>query len=238
MHRSLAATVLAASVTLLAGCVTGSQARSVKTSAFLGDARPLLHAGQPGDPLLVYRNPNAQWTRYKSIELDSVGIWSDPSRNLTAEERDDLQKLVDSFTVTLYKKLSTSYAMVDHGGPGVMRMQIAITDGQRGATQLKVATIAVPYWIGASLLWRFATGKPPFVGEASIEYKFTDGETGELLAAGADRRVGADTLVASGGLNRDYFNSWGDVKYSLEYWAADTVYRLCMLRGDTSCVKP
>ena len=181
--------------------------------------------------MLVYRNAKTEWTHYKSIELAPIAIWADPERKLSAVDHDDLQKLVDSFTVTLYNKLATSYNMVDRPGPGVMRVEIAITDGQRGATQLKVATIAVPYWIGASLLWRFATGKPPFVGEASIEYKFTDAETGELLFAGADRRVGADTLLSNGEWNREYLNSWGDVKYSLEYWSNDTVQRLRALRG-------
>jgi hypothetical protein len=54
-----------------------------------------------------------------------------------------------------------------------------------------------------------------------------------LLAAGADRRVGGTNLF-----DKEVFNSWGDVKNSLEFWADASVYRLCVLRGGANCVKP
>jgi hypothetical protein len=65
-----------------------------------------------------------------------------------------------------------------------------------------------------------------------------DGATDKLLAAGADRRVGADTVVAGKSPNLQYLSSWGDVKYSLDYWSDEVVYRLCVLRSGTNCVAP
>src|SRR5205085_1872104 len=123
---------------------------------------------------------------------------------------------------------------------GVMRIQAAITNTQRSDTPLKVASKAIPfpYGTGGSYLWSFITGKPPFVGEISMEILIKDSATGELLSASADRRVGADTIVAGETLNTDYLNSWGDVKYSLTYWTDEIVYRLCTLRAGTDCVKP
>lgn len=46
---------------LLGGCAASQQARNVETSGFLGDDYALLHAGEEGEALLVYRNPNANW---------------------------------------------------------------------------------------------------------------------------------------------------------------------------------
>jgi hypothetical protein len=233
------AVLLAACVATLAGCATGSQARKTEASGFLGENRALLQPGKKGEEeLLVYKNPDANWADYNKIALDAVTIWSDPRWKLTDDERKDLQKLVDSFHNTLRTKLAKDYELVDQVGPGSMLVQIALTGGKKAITILKVASKGVPYGSAPSYLWTFITGKPPFVGEASIEFMVKDGETGRLLAAGADRRVGADTIVAGTSVNTRYLSSWGDVKYSLDYWSDEVVYRLCVLRKADNCVAP
>jgi hypothetical protein len=58
------------------------------------------------------------------------------------------------------------------------------------------------------------------VGEASAEMKISDSVTGEVLGAFADRRVGKKRLDA------DSFDSWDDVKQTLEYWTDLARYRL------------
>lgn len=66
------------------------------------------------------------------------------------------------------------------------------------------------------------------------EFTIRDAQTGELLAAGADRRVcRQDRFV-----DRKVLNPWGDVKNSLELWADLSAYRLCVLRGVSDCVEP
>ena len=47
-----------------------------------------------------------------------------------------------------------------------------------------------------SMLKNVATGKPAFTGEAVIEAKVTDAQTGEVLRAAVDRRVGTKKLDA------------------------------------------
>ena len=84
-----------------------------------------------------------------------------------------------------------------------------------------------------SLLKTVATGKPALKGEAVIEAKVTDAQTGEVLRAAVDRRVGKKRLDA------DSFNSWNDVYESLRYWAENGRYQLCKARQiRTDCVKP
>ena len=238
-RRAFLFALVAGSLASLVGCATGSQARSMQPSGFLGEYRPMLQPGKAGEEdLLIYRSPNTNWAAYTKVHLEPVEIWSDPNWKLSKEDRKDLQKLVQSFQDTLTKKLAADYEIVEHAGPGAIRMQVAITNGQRADMILKVVSKGVPYGSGASFLWTFITGKPPFVGEASIETIIKDGPSGDLLWASADRRVGADTIVAGSSVNTSYLDSWGDVKYSLDYWSDDAVYRLCSLRGGMNCVKP
>jgi hypothetical protein len=241
MTRRLSILLLGGALVALSGCATSSQARSVKPTGFLGEYQSLLHPGKSGEEaLLIYRNPGTDWPSYKKILLEPVTIWKDPKWKLTDDEKKDLQKLVDSFQADLSQKLSADYEMVKSPGQGVMRIQAAITNTQRSNTPLKVATKAIPfpYGTGGSTVWTFITGKPPFVGEVSMEYLIKDAESGELLAASADRRVGADTILAWQNVNTEYLNSWGDVKYSLTFWTDDMVYRLCVSRGAANCVHP
>jgi hypothetical protein len=73
--------------------------------------------------------------------------------------------------------------------------------------------------------------KPTGSGEASVEGRVTDAATGELLAAGVDRRI-ADRNI------EDSFNTWKDLTTLTETWAKDFAYRLCKMRGATNCVSP
>ena len=223
----------------VSSCATSTQARKTEATGFLGEYKSLLQPGKKGEEeLLIYKNADASWPSYHQIVLEPVTIWTNPKWKITDDERKDLQKLVDSFQLTLHEKLSKDYELVDRLGPGVMRVQIALTGGQKASTILKVASKGVPYGTGPRLIWTFITGKPPFVGEASIEFMVKDGETDKLLAAGADRRVGADTFVAGKSLNTKYLSSWADVQNSLTYWTDEVVYRLCVLRAGTGCVAP
>src|SRR5664279_3457903 len=92
------AILLVAAAASMSGCATSSQARNVEASGFLGNYRELLQPGKPGEEeLLVYRNPKADWQSYKKIVLEPVSIWSDPNQELSREDQQDLQKLVDNF---------------------------------------------------------------------------------------------------------------------------------------------
>ena len=67
--------------------------------------------------------------------------------------------------------------------------------------------------------------------EATIEAKVTDGRTGQLLAAGIDRRVGGNEIKAT-------VDSWDDVNKIMELWSRFFRFRLCKLRGDRDCFHP
>jgi hypothetical protein len=220
-------------VLLLTGCVSSRQARSVTPGGFLGESASLLEKGEKGEEaLLVYQKPDTDWKSYDKVLLDPVAIWDAKPVALPPEQLADYQKLVDSFQRTLSDKLARSYAIVDAPEAGALRIQTAIVNGSQANNTLKVAKIIAPYAGIADYLWTFATGKPAFTGEVSLEYMIRDSQSQELLAAGADRRVGGNQLGQS------TFTTWGDVKNILTYWSDLTVYRLCVDRAAPDCRRP
>lgn len=218
---------------VLTGCVTSKQARTVTPGGFLGQSSTLLEKGERGeDALLVYRKPGTDWASYDKIILDPIAMWSEKPSTLPAAQQADYQKLVDSFQRTLADKLAKSYTIVDAPEPGALRIQAAIINGAQANNTLKVAKVIAPYAGFADLLWTFATGKPAFAGEVSLEYMIKDSMTDALLSAGADRRVGGNQL------GKSTFTSWGDVKNILTYRSDLTVYRLCVDRAAADCRRP
>jgi hypothetical protein len=233
MRRSSIVAAIFACV-LLSGCASSSRARNVKPTDFLGDSAKLLKKGSRSDFLLVYRNPNVPLVSYDKVLLEPVKLWAPKGADtkLPPDELADLQKLVDSFDHTLREKLAKDYAMVDAPAPGAMRIEVAVINGRKANSTLRVAKTIAPYAGSADTLWTFATGKPAFTGEASLEFMIHDTQTGELLVAGADRRVGGNQL------GKATLKDWGDVENILKYWSDEAVYALCMGRKAPNCVKP
>ncbi len=221
---------------VLASCAPTKQARSMETSGFLGTLYPLMHEGNDEEALLIYKNPKIatipQGT-YKKMLLDRVQVWGQPV--LDKDRQADAQKVADLLYALAYQALSQDYEMVSEPGPGTLHVQAAITRADRAFVVLRaISTIPAPMNVlaVASLLKNLGTGKPLFVGEASVEMKISDSVTGEVLAATADRRVGNKRLDASS------FDSWDDVHKMLAYWVDKTRYRLCQARRAPGCVTP
>ena len=219
---------------LLTGCAYSYQARHVTPTSFLGPSASLLEKGKRhDDPLLIYRRPGTAWPSYDKVIVDPIEIWTtNPSSS--ADEWSDVQKLANDFHQMLTKKLAASYRIVETSQPGAMRIRIAMIDARPARAAFKVAKDVAPYTgvTVADAAWTFITGKPAFSGEVSIEYMIHDSGTGELLTAGADRRVGGDQI------GRATFTTWGDVQNIITLWSDYAAYRLCLDRGGKGCVRP
>lgn len=117
--------------------------------------------------------------------------------------------------------------MVSIPEPNTLRVSVVFTRlGKRNVTLDTVSTY-VPQMRLISELTSTVTGKPAFVGEASMEGKITDGATGEILAAAVDTRVGGKTIK-----NMD---DWAGVRNAIDFWAYSLPTKLCFLRGDSNC---
>ena len=219
------------SALFLQGCAETQQARKADSSGFLGTDYARLKPGEEGQALLVYRDAKANWGSYDKIRLDPVTVWKGGESafdGLSAEER---QNMADALFAALQKELSQDYKMVDGVGPGVLRIQVALTDAEGSSPVMDTISTVLPVGLAVSEAKGLVTGKPSFVGEAQAEAKITDGSTGELLAAAIDRRVGGKKLAGS-------FNSMNDVQAAFQYWAQQLRYRLCTSRNGNNCQKP
>jgi hypothetical protein len=212
----------------LGGCAGTKQARSVEPTGFLVD-RSILEKGKEDEALLRYENPDIDITRYTQALIDPVLIYrpTDASQAQLA----DLQKLATNFHVYLSHELGKDYTITKTPGPGVMRIQAAITSASESRAVSDLMTSVIPIGMGVSAVKEFATGKPVGTGEVSAEVKITDAQTGELIGAGVDERVGGKDP-------RGIFNSWNDADEGIQFWAKRLRYVLCERRGGIDCVKP
>ena len=219
------------SMLLVQGCAPTQQARTVESSGFLGTDYARLREGGEGQALLVYRDSKADFASYDKVRLDPVTIWKSGKSAFDGLSATDRQKLADNLYVVLGKELAEDYKLVDQPGPGVLRIQVALTDARASSPVMDTISTVLPIGLAVSQTTALITGEPSFVGEAQVEAKVTDGATGALLAAAIDRRVGGKSVSGS-------INSWDDVNESFEYWAKQLRYRLCMERGEQGCQQP
>ncbi len=215
------------------GCgATRKSGLPIEESGFLTDYSILTETDStiPGDagprPRLRYINPVADWASYEKVLVDPVTFFSSKD----VEPPREVQLLLNYFWAELREELKRDYELVDSPQPSTMRLTIALTRaGERNVT-LDTFSIYVPFSRALVELQGLAKGKPAFVGYAKVEAKITDAETGTLLGAAMDKRVGGKTF-------KD-FDSWTDVKAAVDYWANLIVFRFCRLRGDPVCIQP
>jgi hypothetical protein len=225
----------------ISGCAATKQARTVERLGFLKDLYPRMTEGDEhaGESLLIYKNPKVPDippNSYTKIMLDPVLFFRGPQSKMQGISQHQAQLMADTFYAVIYQEVSKDYEMVDKPGPSTLRVQVAMTHLEESWPMLDVVS-SIPAPMNAlaagSLLKNVATGKPAFKGEAVIEAKVMDAQTGEVLRAIVDRRVGTKRLHA------ESFNSWSDVYESLRYWAENGRYQLCKARGLlTDCPKP
>ena len=194
--------------------------------------RSTFKEGAQDTALWIYKNPAADWRKYKKIQLDPVTIWmSQKDSQLKDVPVEDRQRLAALLWSKLDEQLRKDYEMTSQGGPDVIHMQAAITEAGESSAVLDTVTSIIPQTRLLTGAKGMATGVSGFTGSASAELKVTDGETGTLLLAAVDRRGGTKSLSG-------VTSSWHDVEEAYRFWAEKTRYRLCQFRGGTNCVEP
>jgi len=220
----------------LGGCAETVQVKNQNIErGFLADVYPLLHPGKEGEANLVYMNPQAKWRNYNKIMLDAVSVWLGKDSDATAEAgmipQEDVRALANAFYKKLSDELSKDYTLVQSSGPDVMRLSVALTDVENGMPVLDTISTIVPQARLLSGAKNLATGTQAFVGQASVEARLVDSQSGKVLAAGIDRRAGGKKLGKGSGY-------WRDVENVFDYWAAKIRWRLCEQRGGKNCQSP
>ena len=221
------------------GCAATQEAKSVEKSGFLGDysllkegQRSAFAQGAENQALFIYKNPAADWRKYRKIILDPVTVWmSQKDSQLKEVSVEDRQRLAALLWSKMDESLRKDYEMTNQGGPDVLRIQIAITEAGESNAVLDTVTSIIPQTRLLSGMKSLATGVSAFTGSASVELKATDSATGAILVEAVDRRGGTKSLMG-------VTNSWNDVEQSYRFWAEKTRYRLCQWRSGTNCIEP
>jgi hypothetical protein len=195
----------------LAACAPLQQAREAEPSGFLRDYTRLGEGG-PGEALLVYRNPQADLSRYRAVLLGPVTVWKLPGSQLEDVPEADLVRLGVALGDTVMRRLGEKLELVSEPGPRVLRVRLAITEARPSNVPMDLVTTVLPQARVLSAVRRLATGTHAFVGAATLEGELTDSVSGEVLMAAVDRRVGPKSV-------RGVSGSWSDVEAAFDLWA-------------------
>ncbi len=203
-----------------AGCSSTQKASVDKSKincAMLVDDCAKLQPGSEGQLALRYVNPNTQWAQYKKIMLMPVTFWGGVETAISVADQHAMTNFLHD---QLAQQLSQKFELTDTPGPGVIRMQVAITDVKTATPVLRTISMIVPQARAVATLQYLATGSFPFVGSAQAEAKLTDAATGQVLGEFVDRQMG------SGAVQTGFQWKWGDAENVMKEWAKKGTDRL------------
>jgi hypothetical protein len=163
------------------------------------------------------------------VIVEPVTIWTEGGT--TSVPQEDLKTAADYLHAQLRDQLGKDFQLVDQPGPDTLRIEAAVTGAQRANQMMVAVSSVVPIGAAISGSYEYVTGKPTFQGEAAAELKVTDAQSGDLLAAAVDRRMGGRALNSAA-------NEWTYVNNILAYWAQQTRFRLCELQKRPGCERP
>ena len=129
---------------------------------------------------IEYQSSDATCPR---IPFDPVMFWGGDTTKVSAT---DQQALTDYCYQVLREELGKKFQIVDQAGPGVMKLQAALTDAEGATPGLRTISMAVPQAGTLNTLKYAVTGTYAFVGGAQGEAKLTDAVSGQVL--GQSRR--------------------------------------------------
>ena len=159
INRSGACLLLVALTSVwLSGCASTQEAKSVEKSGFLGDysmlregQRSTLSESSADQALWIYKNPAAEWSKYKKIQLDPVTLWtSQKDSQLKDVSAADRQRLAGLLWAKLDEALRKDYEIVNEPGPDVLRIQVAITEASESSVALDTVTSIISSSLDAS----------------------------------------------------------------------------------------
>ena len=218
LTRTPVLAVLVVGLLTVAGCTaTRGRRGEPEESGFLRDYSQLQKS--PDYPAaLVYVRPGVQWSRYNSVQLESVGLWGSETTTISAEDR---QMLTDTLYKTLYGELSKYFTVTNQPGPDTLRLRVALTQAQGAKVGLRTITTVVPQLRVAGTLVGLGADTATTVGSATVEMEILDPVTNQRLAAAVDDRAGTKVLFA-----KRAYQTWGDVGAACEYWSSRIAWQL------------
>ena len=215
----------------LISCASTREGESPGQSGFLR-APELLAAGKPGQTQQVYIKPNVDWASYDKILLNPVTIWRGKESQLEGVTPAESQQIANYLYTQLHTALAKDYQMVSYPEADTLRISVAIIKLKEDNVVMETISTVSPLAHVIASATAAKSKSPAFVGQASVQANIIDAQSNELLAEGADARVGNYTLSSLS------VNSWADVENIMDYWVENASYTLCKARKATNCVEP
>jgi len=220
---------------LLTACAHSEQAGGygkAESSGFLKDYSMLHEAKDDTEASLVYFMPDkAKFKSYTKVWLEPVQVWRGEKSDAKDLDQEDATYVSQYLWSRVDEELRKDYLMTQDAGPDVVRIRIGITEAGKGIPVVDNITALHPGALLMSKGKKAIGGTESFVGKASVEVEATDSLTGELIAAGVDRRGGGKYAWKA-------MHRWEDFEAASTYWAKKFRWRACTLRGDVDCEMP
>jgi hypothetical protein len=191
-------------------------------SGFLGDYS-LLNPSESGQTQYRYIRADVKWTQYNKMIIEPVTFWEPDHSTVPAAAR---QVLTEYFHSTMCQQMAKHFTVVDERGPGVMRLQVALTHAESATPILRTLSIVVWQAHLINKVKELSTGTFAFVGEARAEGRLTDSQSGEILGEGVDQRFGGDNVKAAATWQ------WQDAERAMDYWSVTLANRLAEVQQE------
>jgi hypothetical protein len=201
-------------------------------SGFLGDYS-LLQKGAGDEANYVYIDKAAPWKTYTKVCILPVELWEsdDPQSPFGKMSHENQQILVNLYQTAMAEAIHEHFEIVNQPGPGVLVVHAAITEARKSKPVLNLISSVIPQAAVISLLKQTITGTGTGVGAVRIEAYFTDGETGQRVAAAVDARAGGKAWSTK------FNGTWGDAKLAFDWWAQRFTKRLQLFQQDDFSTK-
>lgn len=229
--------LVALAIALISACTPGAEALTKKQqkilhqrSGFLGNNYRRLRVDPRNPDWLVYFKDRHVLRSSHAFLLEPVKIYLIREARQRDISQADLDKLADHFNQAMRDQLLAGhYTLVDHPGPGVKTLRLAITNlepngGKTNAVaaggEAVAAHAVVPVPGASELIPRIKVGK------VSVEGELLDSQTGEVEMAFMTSKSGRRFFS---GLRA--FRKWSDIDAAFRSWAKNFRQRLDRAHG-------
>jgi len=161
--------------------LTSCSSQAPKTTGGLGDL-PLEPSQYPGT--LVYRAPDIQSGKYKSIFVDTADIYRAADADFGGASEEDKARLAVKLSTDFKTALEKHhYTLVSQAGQGVVRLHLILAGIKESKPIAATALRLTPLGLGMSAA-KSVSGhdNSALVGSVTVSGELIDAESGEALA--------------------------------------------------------
>ena len=179
---------VAATVMLVAGCASNNVPTQTQYSGFLGDYSNLQQAQDPnGETFLRYVSPRLNPASYHAVIVEPLTMYpkAEPTDQLSQATIDQIRSYG---TTCLKQAIASRVRVVDTPGPGVVKLNVAVTGVASTAEGLKPYQV-VPMAFVATMAVNTVAGAPQ-QAKLLVEAIATDSVSGEVLSKSVRTHTG------------------------------------------------